>query len=173
MRRRFGAGLLAVAAALLVAAAPVAAHGDHDARPLARDREAGPYRVSLWQVYPEAGSTLTPHLIVMLDGLAALPAGVGIEASAAGVPLEIHPSATTPNAWESVEGLAEGAAVVVSLSDGGGSWALDPVVVPSAATSMLPMQELIYVSIALTAGTAWWAATRTARAWRRPVATPA
>ena len=63
--------------------------------------------------------------------------------------------------------------MAVTISDGAGEWALSPVVVPAATTSMLPMQELIYVSIALTAGTAWWAARRTARAWRRPVATPA
>ncbi len=58
----------------LALATPVLAHGDHDARPLARNLEAGPYSVSLWQVYPDFGAAMTPHLIVMFDGQAANPA---------------------------------------------------------------------------------------------------
>ena len=63
-----------------------------------------------------------------------------------------------------------GGAVVVSVtvSEGTGTWTLDPVVVPPPPTSMLPMTELIYTSILLTAATAWWVVARTARAWRRP-----
>ena len=44
--------------------------------------------------------------------------------------------------------------VAVTVSDGAQAWALAPVVVPPPPTSMLPMQELIYTSIFLTAGTA-------------------
>ena len=165
--------MLVAACCLLLLAAPAAAHGDHDARPLARHLTAGPYTLSLWQVYPDAGDAMFPHLIVMVDGVAVLPAGTGLAVTVDAAPLKVHPSVTTANAWESMECLPEGSEVVVTVSDGAGSWALDPVVVPPATTSMLPMQELIYVSIALTAGTAWWAARRAARAWRRPVASPA
>ena len=83
--------------------------------------------------------------------------------------MEVRPSTTTPNGWETTEGVAEGDVVTVTISDGTQAWALDPVVVPPPPTSMLPMEELIYVSIVLTAGTAIWAAGRTTRAWRRPV----
>jgi hypothetical protein len=58
--------------------------------------------------------------------------------------------------------------VTVTSTDGTEAWQLDPVVVPPPPTSMLPMQELLYVSIFLTLGTAWWVVGRTARAWRRP-----
>ena len=68
MRRGRLVATFAAAAMTLVPAAPVLAHGDHDARPLARDLAAGPYSISLWQVYPDAGSAMTPHLIVMFDG---------------------------------------------------------------------------------------------------------
>ena len=171
MKRSLTAG--AFAAALIAAlAAPVSAHGDHDARPLARHLPAGPYTVSLWQVYPDAGDAMTPHVIVMFDGgTAPAEGGVGVDVNAA--PMEVRPSATTSNAWETTLGVAEGDVVTVTVSDGTQSWALDPVVVPAPPTSMLPMEQLLYASIVLTAGTAWWVASRTVRAWRRPAVTVA
>ena len=169
MKRFLTAGVFA-AALMTVLVAPVAAHGDHDARPLARDLDAGPYRVSLWQVYPDAGDAMTPHVIVMFDGgTAPVEGGLGVEVNAA--PMKVRPSATTSNAWETTLGVAEGDVVTVTVSDGTQSWALDPVVVPPPPTSMLPMEELLYASIVLTLGTAWWVAGRTARAWRRPTVT--
>jgi hypothetical protein len=171
MKRFLTAGMFA-GALMAVLVAPVAAHGDHDARPLARDLDAGPYRVSLWQVYPDAGDAMTPHVIVMFDGgTAPEDGGLGVEVNAA--PMTVRPSTTTSNAWETTEGVAEGDVVTVTLSDGTQSWALDPVVVPPPLTSMLPIEELLYASIVLTAGTAWWVASRTVRAWRRPAVTVA
>ena len=161
-------GALAAASATMALATPALAHGDHDARPLARHVEAGPHIISLWQVYPDVGTAMTPHLIVMFDGAAA-PAGADVSVTVNSAPMEVRPSSTTSNAWETTEGLAEGDVVAVAISDGGQAWALDPVVVPPAPTSMLPMQELIYASIFLTLGTAVWVAGRTARVWRRPV----
>ena len=148
------------------------AHGDHDARPLARHLEAGPYIISLWQVYPDAGAAMTPHLIVMFDGGAAAPPATDVIVTVNSKPMEVRPSITTSNGWETTEGLAEGDVVTVTISDGTQAWDLDPVVVPPPPTSMLPMQELIYTSIFLTVGTAWWVAGRTARAWRRPAVRP-
>jgi hypothetical protein len=169
---RFLASLFAAATMLVVFAAPALAHGDHDARPLARNQEAGPYRLSLWQVYPDAGMAMTPHLIVMLEPGSAVPASASVTVAVDGVPMVVAPSMTTAHAWETATGLDEGDVVAVTLSDATGAWDLPTVVVPPAAT-LLPMQELIYASIALTAATAWWAAKRTARAWRRPLASPA
>ena len=72
MKRRLLVGAFAAAASMLVLVAPAWAHGDHDARPLARDLKAGPHIISLWQVYPDVGAAMTPHLIVMFgDGAAA------------------------------------------------------------------------------------------------------
>ena len=165
--------MLVAIAAMAVLAAPALAHGDHDARPLARNLEAGPYTVSLWQVYPDAGTAMAPHLIVMFDGGVALAPTAELTVAVDSVPVEVVPSTTSTNGWESADGLAEGAVVEVTIIDESQSWALDPVVVPPAATSVLPMQELLYTSIALTAATTWWVARRTARAWRRPVVAPA
>ena len=172
MKRRLLAGGLAALASTMALAAPVFAHGDHDARPLARDLAAGPYTISLWQVYPDAGSAMTPHLIVMFDGGAGAPPGADIGVAVNSAPLEVRPSTTTPNGFETAEGLDEGDSVTVTISDGAGAWDLDPVVVPPAPTSMLPMEQLVYVSIFLTACTAWWVAMRTARTWRRPAVGP-
>ena len=169
--KRLPVGALAAAISILVFAAPVFAHGDHDARPIARDLRAGPNVISLWQVYPDIGSAMTPHLIVLFDGAGA-PAGADVAVEVNAKPMAVRPSTTTSNGWETTEGVAVGDMVAVTISDGSQSWALDPVVVPPAPTSLLPMQELIWVSIAMTAGAAWWAAGRTARAWRRPASTP-
>jgi len=157
----------AVAAALMFGTlvGPASAHGDHDARPLARNLEAGPFTVSLWQVYPDLGSAMTPHLIVMLDGGVAVAVNVVVNST----PMEVRRSTTTSNGWETTGGLAEGDLVTVSVSDGTRVWGLDPLVVPPPPTSMLPMQELIYASIFLTLCTALWVAGRTARAWRPAV----
>jgi hypothetical protein len=172
MKRRLLMGAATATAAMAAFAGPVAAHGDHDARPLARQLEAGPYLISLWQVYPDVGDAITPHLIVMFDGGAAVPAAANVSVTLNEEPLEVRPSTTTANGWETTQGLAEGDVVAVTISDGVQAWALDPVVVPPPPTSMLPMQELIYVSIFLTFSTALWVAGRTARAWRRPAARP-
>jgi hypothetical protein len=172
MRRSVLMGAATATAALATLAGPVLAHGDHDARPLARHLEAGPYIVSLWQVYPDVGAAMTPHLIVMFDDGAAIPAAANVIVVVNESPMEVQPSTTTANGWETIEGVAEGDVLTVTVSDGSQSWDLDPVVVPPAPTSMLPMQELIYTSIALTLGTAVWVAGRTARAWRRPAVRP-
>jgi hypothetical protein len=163
----------AVVAAIwtMALATPASAHGDHDARPLARHLEAGPFLVSLWQVYPDAGTAMTPHLIVVFDSGPA-PGRADVRVAVDSTPMDVLPSTTTPAAWETTAGLSEGDVVAVTVSDGGQTWDLDPVIVPPPPTSLIPMQELIYVSIFLTAGTALWVAGRTARAWRRPALRP-
>jgi hypothetical protein len=172
MKRRLLVGAFAAATSTMALGAPVRAHGDHDARPLARQLEAGPYVISLWQVYPDAGTAMTPHLIVMFDGVTSAPTAADVIVAVDSTPMEVRPSITTANGWETVDGLAEGDVVTVTISDGIEAWDLDPVVVPPAPTLMLPMQELIYASIFLTLATAWWVAGRTARAWRRPALRP-
>ena len=172
VKRRPFVGTFASAVWAVALASPALAHGDHDARPLARHLEAGPYIVSLWQVYPDVGSAMTPHLIVMFDGGVVPPSEAGVDVAVDSTPMEVRPSITTSNGWETAEGLVEGDVVTVTVSDGIQAWDLDPVVVPPAPTSMIPMPELIYTSIFLTLGTAWWMAGRTARAWRKPVVKP-
>jgi hypothetical protein len=161
-------GAFTAAALTMALATSASAHGDHDARPLARDLEAGPHSISLWQVYPDAGTAMTPHLIVMFDGETAAPPAADVIVAVNSTPMEVRPSTTTSNGLETTEGLAEGDVVTVTVSDGIQAWDLAPVVVPPPPTSMLPMQELIYTSIFLTLATALWVAGRTARVWRRP-----
>lgn len=163
--------LLSASAATFLAlalATPVLAHGDHDARPLARDIEAGPYRISLWQVYPDASTAMTPHLIVMFDGEPTTPPADEVAVTVNATPMAVVPSTTTANGLETTDGVVEGDVLTVAISDGARTWGLDPLVVPPPPTSMLPMAELIYTSMFLTFATACWMARRTARAWRRP-----
>ncbi len=47
--------------------------------------------------------------------------------------MEVHPSTTTRNGWETTEGIAEGDEVRVAISDGTQTWDLGTVVVPPAA----------------------------------------
>ena len=172
MVRRASAGFAVAVVWTATLAGPVSAHGDHDARPLARHVQAGPYVISLWQVYPDAGATMTPHLIVMFDGGGVVPTAADVMVAVDSKPIEVVPSSTTANGLETREGVTEGDIVTVTVSDGSQAWDMDPVVVPPPPTSMLPMPELIYTSIALTLGTAVWVARRTTRAWSRPIARP-
>lgn len=151
---------------------PALAHGDHDARPLARHLPAGSHSISLWQVYPDAGTAMTPHLIVMFDDEKVVPSGTVVTVEVNSAPMEVRPSTTTSNGLETTAGVAEGDVVAVAISDGSQTWDLGSVVVPPPPTSMIPMPELIYTSIFLTLGTAVWVARRTARAWRQPSVTP-
>jgi hypothetical protein len=166
-RRRAGTAWIAVLWTLALAS-PVSAHGDHDARPLARDLAAGPYTISLWQVYAEASTSMVPHLIVLFDGVTVAPAGVSVGVAVNARAMAVTPSNTTANGFETMEGVDQGDLVAVTISSGDQVWTLDPVVVPAPPTSLLPMEELVYGSILLTIATAWWALGRTARAFRRP-----
>ena len=168
MKQRLFLAAFAAVASTMALVTPALAHGDHDARALARHLPAGPYIVSLWQVYPDVGDAMTPHLIVMFDGVAASPPAADVVVSVNSTPMQVRPSITTANGWETTEGLVEGDVVTVAIVDGTRSWDLDPVIVPAPPTSMIPMEELIYASIFLTIGTAFWVAGRTARTWRRP-----
>lgn len=172
MRRRLFLGAFGAAILTMALAAPVLAHGDHDARPLARQLPAGPHSISLWQVYPDVGSAMTPHLIVMFDGERAAPPAAVVTVVVNGAPMAGQPSMTTANGWETSDGLDEGDVVAVTVTEGGQTWALDPVVVPPPPMSMLPMSEMLYASIFLTIATALWVASRTGRAWRRPAVAP-
>jgi hypothetical protein len=156
---------------LLTTAVSASGHGDHDARPLLRGAEAGPYAVSLWQVYPEAGSAMIPHLIVMFDDQAP-GADTEVSIQVGADPVEVVPSMTTPGAWETTAGVGTDDQVTVTVSSPEGSWTIPTIVIPPLLTSILPMRLLITISIFLAAGLAWWAAGRTSRAWRRPLPEP-
>jgi hypothetical protein len=167
MRRSAFAGLILAAAGMAVLVAPVLAHGDHDARPLARGLRAGPHVISLWQVYPDAGTSMTPHLIVLFDGVGTAPPEAEVGVVVNGAPMGVHRSTTTSNGWETMAGVSTWDMVAVTVSEGGQAWRVDPVIVGPPPTSMLPMRELVAFAIVLTAGSALWAARSTARAWRR------
>ena len=168
MKRRLHAGGFIATVLTMALVTPVSAHGDHDARPIARHMAAGPYIVSLWQVYPDTGVAMKPHLIVMFDDRASAPTEAVVTAAVNSMPMEIGPSITTANGWETMDGIAEGDVVSVGISDGSQAWDLEPVAVPPTPISMLPMDELLYSSIFLTLATAVWLARRAARAWRTP-----
>ncbi len=167
LTRRLSA-MSAMLIGIMCVAAPALAHGDHDARPLLRNAEAGPYGVSLWQVYPDVGSSVVPHLIVVLDGTPSDGATV-VSVTVGETSVEVVPSMTTERAWETTVGVEPGDLVEVRVTDDDGSWALDTVTIPPPLTSVLPMRALIMISIFLATGVAWWAAGRTAQAWRRPL----
>ncbi len=153
---------------LLAIPLPALGHGDHDARPLLRHAPLGPYTVSLWQVYPDVGSAMTPHLIVMFDDAPAGPDAV-ITATVDAESVEMMPSMTSPGAWETATGVETDDIVTVTVSDGGESWSTPNVLIPAPLTSVLPMRALIALSIFLATAVAWWIGGRAAQAWRRPI----
>jgi len=153
---------------LMSLALPALAHGDHDARPLLRRAEVGPYTVSLWQVYPDVGSAIIPHLIVMFDdGMPDEGAVVSVRVGSENV--HVMPSLTTTGAWETMTGVEPEDVVSVTISERGEAWSVPTVVIPPPLTSVLPMRALIAISIFLATAVAWWVAGRTAQAWRRPI----
>jgi hypothetical protein len=154
--------------AMMSIALPAWAHGDHDARPLLRDAELGPYSVSLWQVYPNAGSVMTPLLIVMFDeGTPTAETALSVQLGSEEV--DIVPSSTSPGAWETTTGLDTDDLITVTVAENGESWSTPTIMIPPPLTSMFPMRALIAISIFLATAVAWWIGGRTAQAWRRPI----
>ena len=112
--------LIALLAAMSLAL-PAMAHGDHDARPLLRRAEVGPYTVSLWQVYPDVGSAIIPHLIVMFDdGMPDEGTVVSVQVGSENV--HVMSSVTTPGAWETMTGVEPDDVVSVTISERGEAW---------------------------------------------------
>ena len=149
-------------------ALPAMAHGDHDARPLLRGAEVGPYKVSLWQVYPDVGSAMIPHLIVMFDdGIPDEGAVVSVQVGSEDV--HVMQSLTTTGAWETMTGVEPDDVVTVTISERSETWSLPTVVIPPPLASIFPMRALIAISIFLASVVAWWVAGRTTQAWRRPI----
>jgi hypothetical protein len=168
MRRRLIRAALAAVAASLTLVTPVLAHGDADARALARDLKAGPYVISLWQVWLDAGPLIGPHLIVMFDGGPDVSTVANVGVSVNESPLTVVRSTTTRLGWETTQGVAEGETVGISVSNGTQTWKAQPVLVTPPPTAMLPMRELIIAGIIFTIGSVCWLIGRTARAWRKP-----
>jgi len=159
--------LIALLAAMSLAL-PAMAHGDHDARPLLRRAEVGPYTVSLWQVYPDVGSAIIPHLIVMFDD--EMPdEGTVVSVQVGSEDVHVMSSLTTPGAWETMTGVEPNDVVSVTISERGEAWSVPTVVIPRPLTSMFPMRALIAISIFLATAVAFWIGGRTAQAWRRPI----
>jgi hypothetical protein len=156
---------------VMALSSPVLAHGGDDAQAVARNLPAGPYNISLWQVDAPSGATYAPHVIVMFDGGAPAPMS-GVVVYANGSAMDTYRSTTTPNSWETTQGVVEGEALSVSISDGVTVRQVGPVVVPAPPTSMLPMREVVLAFILLTAATLWWMAARAARGRRRPAPKP-
>ena len=119
-------GAFAAATSMVVLASPVLAHGDHDAQPLARHLAAGPFIISLWQIYADAGVTMTPHLIVMFDeGAADIPAGRRHRDGE----LQADGSAAVADDVKRMgnhEGVVERDVVTVTISDGSRAWDARP-----------------------------------------------
>jgi hypothetical protein len=159
--------VLAITLVLLVPL-PASAHGDHDARALVKGADLGPYTVSLWQVYPDAGSAMLPLVVVMFDeGVMGPDATIGVEVN--GEQVGVGPSLTTSGAWETTSGLDSDDSVVVIITESGETWSTPAVVIPPPLTSMFPMRALIAISIFLATAVAWWIGGRAAQAWRRPI----
>lgn len=168
MKARLLVALFGAAISLLAVGWPAQGHEDHDARPLARGIAVGPYTISLWHVYPDAGETIEPVLIVVFDDLSTAPAAATVGVTVNGRAIEVRRSPTTANGWETTAGVAASDVVAVTILEGGASWASAPVTVPAATTSVLPMRELVYASALLTGIVALWGASRVTRTWRRP-----
>jgi hypothetical protein len=171
MGRGLFRGAIAALVATIAIATPVLAHGDHDAQPLGRGLTSGPFTISLWQLSVDNGTVVTPHVIVMFDN------GTSTRATAVTVavnsqPMDARPSATTPNGWETMQGVTEGEQLAVTVSDGSTTWAFDPVVVPPPPGSGLPIKEVVIASMLLTLRVIWWVVARTARVWRNPAGRP-
>lgn len=150
-------------------ASPVSAHGENDARPIARDLAVGPYVVSLWQVIGDHGSGMSAHVIV--DFQTDAPGEddsvlLAVDGSAHAV-LEASSSPTLEGVWLTSGSVDFGDEVRVGVGTGGREAWSEAVSVPSPPSDALPMGLIISGAALFTILVVMWLARRFRRAWRR------
>ncbi len=152
---------------MVVLSSPAWAHGENDARPIARDVQTGPYVATLWQVIGDHGSSLSSHLVVSF-GEHSPTAGdvVVIEVGgAAGGTLEASPTSATQ--WSTAATAEFGADVRIGVSTESGAWWSQSTTVPRPPSALLPMRALMAVFAFVSTLVIAWLGKRARRAWAK------
>ena len=176
--RVFRIGAVVVLAVLSMAwwgltASPASAHGENDARPIARDVAVGPYTASVWQVIGDHGTTSSAHVVVDFGTESPTPQDSVVVAIVAPTPdtLPASLSSVSDGIWQTNGAVEFGDVIQLSIATDSDEWWSQSLTVPQPPGGSTPMRVLMGLTVVLSAIAIVWLGHRAKRAWRR--ATPA
>ena len=172
--RVFRIGAAAVLAVLSIAwwgftTSPASAHGENDARAIARDVAIGPYTASVWQVIGDHGTTSSAHVVVDFGTQAPTPQDSIVVAIVAPAPdtLPASLSSASDGTWQTNGAVEFGDVIQVGVAADSGEWWSQSLTVPHPPGGSTPMRVLMGLTVALSVVAIVWLGRRTKRAWRR------
>ena len=148
---------------------PATAHGENDARPIARDVAVGPYSASVWQVIGDHGATSSAHVVVYFGD--DMPGSRDSVIVTVDVPnpanLPASPRSPSDGMWQTDGAVAFGDVIRVGVATDSGEWWSQPLTVPRPPGGSTPMRVLIGITVILSTFAIVWLGCRARRAWRR------
>ena len=148
---------------------PASAHGENDARSIARDVPVGPYTASVWQVIGDHGTTSSAHVVV--DFGTETPSAQDSVVVAVGAPetslLPATPSLTSDGVWQTTGAVEFGDVIQVGVATDSGHWWTQSFTVPQPPGGSMPMRVLIGMTVIISAVAIVWLGRRARRAWRK------
>ncbi len=158
-----------VAALWSLMVAPAAAHGENDARSIARDAQLGPYAFTLWQVIGDHGAQRSAHVVVDFgDHAPAKGTSLIVAVDSAATPLVATRSGDVPGMWQTAGAVGFGDVIRVGLVDGDTQWWSSPFEVPQPPGETLVGKAAFSLALFASTLVLVWMGRRTRQVWSRP-----
>ncbi len=162
--------LVALAATWVLLPVPALAHGENDARPIARNEAVGPYRITLWQVIGDHGSDLSAHVVVDFgdvepaEGETVL---VDVEADA-DLALTASRSEAVDGMWQTANAVGFGDVIRVGVAGEHGQWWSSDFTVPPPPGETFLAKVAFALVVFVSTVILLWMTRRARHVWARP-----
>lgn len=165
--------LVVLAATWVLLPVPALAHGENDARPIAKNEAVGPYRITLWQVIGDHGSALSAHVVVDFgdvepaQGEAVLVA-VEADESAESAALTASRSEAVGGMWQTADAVGFGDVIRVGVAGEHGQWWSSDLTVPPPPGETLLAKVAFALVVFVSTVILLWMIRRARHVWARP-----
>jgi hypothetical protein len=159
---------------LAFAPSPASAHGENDARAIAKDVTVGPYEISVWQVIGDHDSAVSSHVVVDFGTTGVAPGEtllVAVE-SARRSSLVASQANRTDGMWQTAGAVGFGDVIRIRISDDAGEWRSQSLTVPQPPRQTLVVKAMFALTIFFSTVAALWLGQRARRVWSRPLISP-
>lgn len=148
---------------------PASAHGENDARAIARDVAIGPYTASVWQVIGDHGTTSSAHVVVDFDAETPISTDSIVVAIVAPTQdtLAASPRSASDGTWQTSGEVAFGDVIQIGVVANSSEWWSLSLTVPHPPGGSTPMRVLMGLTMVLSIVAIVWLGRRARRAWRR------
>ena len=153
---------------------PASAHGENDARAIARNVAVGPYTASVWQVIGDHGTTSSAHVVVDFAEEAPTSLDSIVVAIVAPTQNTLPGSlwSASDGTWQTTGAVDFGDVIRVGVATDSGEWWSLSLTVPHPPGGSTPMRVLMGLTVVLSIVAIVWLGRRARRAWRRETPAP-